>query len=227
MPDTIDAMAEIPAFAALVPETRAWLAAHSERRAYPRGAVVALAGDPADEVLVVVAGRLRQRLMSAEGREQVVGDVEAGNYVGLADVLDGRVHAATVDAESDTIVLAIRREVFQQLLAQAPEVAHDINQRLAARVRHLTHMVDDLALRSVDARLARFLLAHAHGREREGERILAARQWTQYEIATHIGTVRDVVGRAFRNLAREGIVRRERGRLVIANRAALERIAEG
>jgi CRP/FNR family transcriptional regulator len=177
-----------------------------------------LEGDPADEVLLVVEGMLRMRLMSPEGREHVVGYLTVGDYVGLASALEGEAHVATVDAMGDVVVHAIPCEVFGELLMRAPQVARDVCRRLATRVCDLTRMVDDLALHSVDARLARFLLSHA-------ERRPSARHWTQYEIATHIGTVRDVVGRAFRNLARDGIVRRERGRLVIADRDALERLA--
>jgi CRP-like cAMP-binding protein len=49
--------------------------------------------------------------------------------------------------------------------------------------------------------------------------------WTQEEIATHIGSVREMVGRTLRAFSRRGIVRREGGRLVVTDLTALKRIA--
>jgi CRP/FNR family transcriptional regulator len=72
----------------------------------------------------------------------------------------------------------------------------------------------------VRARLARFLLTSGD------ERDAPARHWTQEEIAAHIGTVRDVVGRTLRVFSRSGLIRRERGRLVITDRDGLEEEAQ-
>jgi DNA-binding GntR family transcriptional regulator len=69
-------------------------------------------------------------------------------------------------------------------------------------------------------------LTHASaGRSGVAEDRQPPRRWTQEEIATHIGTVRDVVGRVLRSFAAEGLIRRERGRLVVMDRAGLERAA--
>jgi CRP/FNR family transcriptional regulator len=72
----------------------------------------------------------------------------------------------------------------------------------------------------VRARLARFLLSMGQGRA------APARHWTQEEIAAHIGTVRDVVGRTLRLFSHKGLIRRERGRLVITDRDGLEQVAQ-
>jgi CRP/FNR family transcriptional regulator len=77
----------------------------------------------------------------------------------------------------------------------------------------------------VRTRLARFLLSHVSDHIQEGEPTNHARLWTQQEIASHIGSVRDVVGRTLRSFARAGWVRRERGRLVVTDREGLEREA--
>jgi DNA-binding GntR family transcriptional regulator len=53
----------------------------------------------------------------------------------------------------------------------------------------------------------------------------APRRWTQEEIASRIGTVRDVVGRMLRVFSHDGLIRRESGRLVVIDQAGLEREA--
>jgi CRP/FNR family transcriptional regulator len=89
----------------------------------------------------------------------------------------------------------------------------------AARLDHLTNLVEDLSLRTVRGRLARFLLA-------QGESGSVTRRWTQGEIAARLGTVRDVVGRTLRAFADAGLVRMDRQRIVLTDREGLEVEAE-
>jgi CRP/FNR family cyclic AMP-dependent transcriptional regulator len=95
-----------------------------------------------------------------------------------------------------------------------------VARQLAAEVRRLSAMAKELALHPVSSRLARFLLSNA-------EEDYPRRLWTQDAIAANIGTVRDVVGRLLRAFAEEGLIRRERGRMVVVDRAGLERKAQG
>jgi CRP/FNR family transcriptional regulator len=91
---------------------------------------------------------------------------------------------------------------------------------LSAEVRRLSDMVEELALHPVRTRLARFLLAQL------GESS-STQRWTQQEIAAQVGTVREMVGRTLRAFAEEGLIRRQRGRLVVVDREGLEREASG
>lgn len=75
--------------------------------------------------------------------------------------------------------------------------------------------MEDLALRSVRGRLARFLLQQADG-------AAVTQKWTQDEMAAHLGTVRDMIGRSLRALTDERMIRIDRGRVVLLDRAALE-----
>jgi len=81
---------------------------------------------------------------------------------------------------------------------------------------HLTNPVEDLSLRTVRTRLARFLLAQAEDPQ-------PSHRWTQEEIAVHIGAVREMVGRTLRAFAASGLIRRQRGRVVVVDREGLER----
>ena len=90
---------------------------------------------------------------------------------------------------------------------------------LTDRVRCLSDAVEDLALHTVRTRLARCLLSQADSGPSSSSRL------TQSEIAAHIGTVRDVVGRTLRIFSREGLIRRERGQVVVTDLAGLQREA--
>jgi CRP/FNR family transcriptional regulator len=93
---------------------------------------------------------------------------------------------------------------------------------IASRTRHLVAVVQDLAMRNVRGRLAHLLLAQAEAANR-GDLPVSL---TQEEMASQLGTVREVVGRSLRMLVAEGIVEIDRNRIVILDRSRLEAEAE-
>jgi CRP/FNR family transcriptional regulator len=88
---------------------------------------------------------------------------------------------------------------------------------MAGQLRELVSLVEDLAFRTVRARLARLLLAEAA----EGTAEL-----THQDLAERTGTVREIAGRALRRLAEEGLVRLERGRVIVLDPAGLKHVVE-
>ena len=212
-------LGEFALLAGLDEQTLVEIASHVHERAFEPGEAVALAGEPCRAVCLVVRGIIRTRRLSMEGREYILEYIRAGQAVGLVPALDGGLNLATAEALTRTETFLIPCERFRQIVRKYPSVAAAALESLTARVRGLSDTVEDLALHTVRARLARFLLSQRE----DGPR--PSKHWTQEEIAIHIGTVRDVVGRTLRTLARQGYVRRERGRLVIADRAGLEREA--
>jgi CRP/FNR family transcriptional regulator len=88
---------------------------------------------------------------------------------------------------------------------------------LASKVMHLVQMVEDLSLRSVEARLARLLLEQA-----VGEVLLRQRWDTQSEMAARLGTVPDMVNRALRKLVEDRLILVERHQIQILDREGLK-----
>jgi CRP-like cAMP-binding protein len=119
-------------------------------------------------------------------------------------------------AWTEVTVYAIERDHFVRIVRQHPTVAMAVLADFAAKLRHTTALVEDLSLRTVGARLAKLLLTQA------AEKDVAPRRMTQREMAAQLGTVREVVGRALAELEEEGLVRKERHRIVIVDRSGLE-----
>jgi CRP/FNR family transcriptional regulator len=103
------------------------------------------------------------------------------------------------------------------LLKRHPDLALAMLSEMAGELRELVRLVEDLAFRSVRARLARQLLAEAA----EGSAEL-----THQELAERAGTVREMAGRALRRLAEDGLVRLERGRVIVLDAEGLEQVIE-
>jgi CRP/FNR family transcriptional regulator len=92
---------------------------------------------------------------------------------------------------------------------------------LAARVRHLVSLVEDLSFKRVIGRVAKILLEHA------GDGISGPRpRLTQQEMAAMAGTAREVIGRSLKALEEEGAIRLDRQRIIITNKQALKEVME-
>jgi CRP/FNR family transcriptional regulator len=222
----IQILSKLPLFSRLGNDALLEIAPHIHERTFSPGQVILLEGEPCQAVYFVVQGVVRTRRLSPEGREQVLAYIRPGESFNLVPALDGGPTLASVEAVTETRLYTIPCELFQRIMRDHAEVALAGLEGLAAEVRRLSDMVEDLALHTVRTRLARFLLAQVSaglGEVADGRQ--PPKRWTQEEIAAHIGTVRDVVGRALRNFADEGLIRRERGRLVVTDQAGLEREA--
>jgi CRP/FNR family transcriptional regulator len=220
MSTTVQSLAKLPFLSGLDEEALRALAPHVQQRVLAPGQVIVLEAEPCQSVYLVASGLVRIRRLSQEGREQVLSYIGTGGSFNLVSALDGGASLATVDVVSRATVYAIPCEHFRRLIREHPEIAVVVSEQLAAEVRRLSDLVESLALYTVRTRLARFLLS-AGGMQRP------PRRWTQQEIAAHIGTVREMVGRTLRAFTDEGWIRRQRGRLMIVDREGLMRIASG
>jgi CRP-like cAMP-binding protein len=91
---------------------------------------------------------------------------------------------------------------------------------LSDRVEHMLQLVEDLSFRSVESRLARVILQHAH------ENVASRRSWsTQAEMAAHFGTVPAVLNRELKSLSEKGLIKVQRTRITILDQERLKDIA--
>jgi CRP-like cAMP-binding protein len=218
---TTQTLSQLALFSQLDDEAVRGIRPHVHERTFAGGQIILVEGEPCQAVYFVVRGLVRTQRLSPEGREQVLAYLGPGASFNLVPAIDGGPHLATVSAVSDSTLYTISCQHFRRIMREHQPVAQAVLERMAADVRRLSDMVEDLALHTVRTRLARFLLHQAQSPAPP------ARRWTQVEIANHIGTAREMVGRTLRTFRDEGLIRRERGRITIIDRAGLERQATG
>ena len=199
----------IPLFSALGPEEIKRVAKETSERSFAKGEVLFLEGEPCRGLYVVKSGRIRIFKSSPEGREQVLLIAKQGDSFNDVPVFDGGPNPASASTLAPSIVYIIPRETLLSLVVDCP-VAQSIIELFAARLRHLTTVVEDLSFRSVVSRLAKMLLDLAVA---EGGQSPIARL-TQDEMAAIVGSVRDVVGRALRALEKANAIKIE-GQLIV------------
>ena len=187
------------------------------QRSYDAGQIVFLEGEPSGGLCVVQSGWLKAFKMSPDGREQVLDFLGPGKAFGAVGVFASAVNPATIIALEPSTIQIIQRNIMLQLLEDHPDLAHAVIQDLAKRVQHLLQLVEDLSLRTVESRLARLIL------EQVQTDTLPRQRWaTQAEMAARLGTVPDVINRALRSLAQDGLIQVERHQIQILDKGALE-----
>jgi CRP/FNR family transcriptional regulator len=168
-------------------------------------------------LFVVESGWLKSVKVSPAGREQVIRFVGPGEVFNEVGVLVGSPNLVTIIALEPAAVWVVQRDTLFALIDQHPRLARFVIQSLAQRTQHLIGLVEDLSLRSVEARLARVLLEQA-----KADTVRRRRWTTQAEMAARLGTVPDVLNRALRNLVEQELVVVERHQIKILNRKGLE-----
>lgn len=218
MPVEVEGLRKISLFAMLGPEDLHHVAAMTVERQYDRGDIILLEGDLGGALHYVHSGLVKIFKTSPEGREQVLRLIAAGNTFNDVPALDGGPNPASAAALEPSTVYLIRRAELQALIRSRPEVANAVVQTLAQALRHLVALIEDLSLRHVTARVAKLLLEQediVQSTELQGHRL------TQQEMAAIVGTAREVVGRALKELEAAGAIDVRQGRVVVLNRERL------
>ncbi len=188
---------------------------------FDAGQVILLEGEPCAGLYIVESGWLKVIKIGMDGREQMLQTLKPGDIFNVISVFTNATNQATVTALETSHVWIVRREVLLRMIDEHPVLARQVVEDLAGRVMHLIRMVEDLSLRSVEARLARLLLEQA-----EGE-VVERRRWaTQVEMAARLGTVPDVVNRVLRKLVEEGMIQVERHQIRILDKEGLRNTAQ-
>lgn len=217
---TMDAMgilSKVSSFSGLDDEILQAIASIMISRSYRAGQVVFLEGEPSSGLYVVESGWLKSVKISISGREQVIRFVGPGEVFNDLSVFALGSNRVTVETLEDATVWIIERDSFLRLIERYPKLSQVIIQNLSYRIMHLMRLVEDLSLRSVQSRLARLLVQSGEGN------VLPRRRWsTQAEMAAHLGTVPDVLNRALRALAEEGLIEIDRHEIKILDRDGLE-----
>jgi CRP/FNR family transcriptional regulator len=178
------------------------------------GSCAFAAGSECHAFLIVLEGSVRVSVNTEGGREIMLYRVGPGETCVLttACLLGNCAYDADAVAETPVEALGLPRRAFEQLLSASPAFRTFVFSSFGARLRDLIVLVQEIAVRQVDRRLARFLAE----RGRDG-----TIDMTHQAIASELGTAREVVTRLLRDFAERGWIETERGHTHIRDAAAL------
>lgn len=216
----------VPYFASLPPADLLRLASRCAPRALGPGEFLFEEGQPCRGLFVIAEGSVEVRQTSLRGREQVFHTEGPGAALGEAPLFDRGGYIASAVAIEPTRVLFLPRADLLDLCRRHPGVALSMLEAMARRVRRFAEIVSDLAFRPVPERLARYIDAAAVDRPVVPGAAIDLKL-TQAQLAARLGTVRELVARAFSQLETSGVIERKRTRVVIRDPVRLAALARG
>lgn len=193
---------------------------------YRRGTFVFQMGDEGDALYGVAQGMIRIWIPGADGRELTVALMERGDIFGEIALLDGLPRTANATAIDDTVLIAIDRPHFVELLESEPRIARHIIELLCERLRATTDRFSEDAFLSLKARLAKRLEALMIGYGQscpEGMRI--GLKLSQTDLANMLGVTREAVNKQLGAWAQRGLIQHTRGTVIICDPQGLKREA--
>ena len=200
---------KMPYFAHVAESTLNQFAQQAAHRTFASNEIIFLEGEPSAGLWIVENGRVKAFKLSPEGQEYILHILGPGDTFNDIAALDGAPNPVSAMAVTDVSAWVIATAVFSQALQADHEMALAIIQGLTERIRFAAGRMEDLALHSVTARLAHFLL------EQSGNRSLKHPAITRALIANHLATTPESISRSLRILEKAGAIRFDRHRIII------------
>ena len=219
--DKLKTIAATPLFVSLTPQEVAALAERFVEKRFAAGELVAAEGEECQGLFVLGLGSVKIFKLSPAGREVMLTIESAPSSVAEVPLFDGGPYPASVAAVGEVTAYLIAKRDFQQFCREHPEVPLKVLAVVGRRLRTLVAVVESVTFGSVRQRLARTLLEF--GQQAAGTSFPLP---THQELASRLGTAREVVSRNLSRFQAEGLVRIEKRQVELLDRQGLEGEAE-
>lgn len=211
--EAVEMLAKTDLFGALPEDDLAAVVEEMREANFSSGQVVFGRGDPGKDIYLVLKGRVRLSVLTAEGRELSFAHAEAGQIFGEIAVLDGGERTADATTVGKMTALTLSKAALQRLMDSNIGLRQGVIRFLCSRLREADQQLEGIALYPIEIRLARFFLTAARqkeGPDLEGSVSLSL-PISQSELALLIGASRPKVNAALAMLEASGAIERAEG----------------
>ena len=187
-----------------------------------KGTIIHNGGMNCTGLLLVKSGQLRAYILSDEGREITIYRLFDRDMClfSASCMMRSIQFDVTIEAEKDTELWIIPSEIYQNIMSESAPVANYTNELMATRFSDVMWLIEQIMWKSLDKRVAAFLLEEASIEGTDKLKI------THEYIANHLGSHREVITRMLRYFQDEGMVKLSRGVVEITDTAKLEELSE-
>lgn len=190
---------------------------------FRKGDTILTEGDPALGFYIVAEGLVKVFKVSVDGKEQLLHVFGEGEPVGEVPVFSGTHYPAHVVALTPAVLVYFARDEFTHMLNANPQLALNMLATLSQRLRRFAGVIEDLSLKDVSARLAKYLLSLAK-KQQSTSVILPL---SKGDLASSLGTISETLSRTLSRLRAAEVVEVARNRIDLLDVETLESIAAG
>jgi CRP-like cAMP-binding protein len=223
----LEILGRTPFFAGLAGEELASINRYFHEVAYAAGEAIFYAGDAADYLYVVAAGKVKLTRHNLSGQDVLLEILAAGDFFGTLTLLGDARYPDTAEALTQACVLRVDAQKFQSILLQYPVVAVLVVQEMAARLHRAQETIRQLSAFPVERRIASILLALGNKvGEASDQGLLLQVPFTRQELADMAGATVETASRVISKMEQGGLVHSGREWIAIADPTGLAALAE-
>ena len=205
MTDRSDILQQLPLFRMLSDEDRQRVRTSGFEQRLAKGEILFHEGDPAENLCVVLDGRIKLVRYSPSGRELLLHLVQPGVSFAEAALFGAGGYPATAEAVEQSTVWCLPRARLLTILRDHPDIGLAMIGSISTWTRTLAGKLEMLTQRRVEERLALFLMNRAGRRDVAIGEVIELGQ-PKHLIAAECGTGPEVLSRTFKHLEEEGII---------------------
>ena len=208
--DSLALLAEMPLFQDVDVEELSRLGVRARLKTLDSGQILFDQAEQSRDVYFLLSGRLLAVHLTADGREMIFGRIDYKTYQGELAALDNGERSLSIYAHRKAEILVVSQQDFLAIMDHIPVVRQRVVLNLVATVRRLTERLYQATLFSAEQRVRSYLvrLALEAGQMHKGGEIIDAP--THSEIASWIGSNREVVSRIMSGLKKSGVIHTQR-----------------
>jgi CRP-like cAMP-binding protein len=203
-------------------EVEALLEVVSERK-LKKGQIIFMDGDSATGFYVLFEGKVRIYKSNPEGKEYTIHIINPGQLFAEVAIFEGKHFPADCMAMEDSVVGFFAKDKFLHLIERHPKISLKIIASLSRFLRDYNRMVEELALKEVSSRLARYILEKTDGRLK---RVIVLNV-NKTELAKTLGTISETLSRNLKKLKDLDVISVQGQEITIHDFDRLESIASG
>lgn len=212
-------------FKNLSPDELSFLKEHAEERKFKKNERVYEKGSDPFELFLIKLGKVKlfdERKITQ--REEIIHVFSQGDVFDLTSVLIQKPFPLSAQALEELEVFSFPQKTILDLFKKSAVFSRNCSTFLARLNTELTEEVSDLSLSTTKERLAKYLLREFKQQRRPSSFRLPL---NQTQIASHLGTVREIVSRDLASLKKARVIESNQGEIAVLNPQELTQIAEG
>lgn len=186
------------------------------------GKIFYMPEDTGEVLFLLKKGRVQLYRMSPNGKKLIVATLGPGAIFGEMSVVGQGMHNTFAEAVDECLLCVMSRADVERLMREKPQVAMRFVEALGGRVNQLEASLEEIAFKSIPARLASLLLRLA------GEQGLrdSVKGYTHQDLGEMLGTYRETITQTLNDFKAEGMIEIGRKQISLLEPERLEKLAE-
>lgn len=185
------------------------------------GKIFYMPEDSGEVLFLLKKGQVQLYRLALNGKKLVVATLGAGAIFGEMSLVGQGMHNTFAEAVGDCLLCVMSRADVERLMREKPDVAFRFLETMGSRVTHLEARLEDIAFKSIPARLAALLLELDASNGQDGQ----IKGYTHQDFSEVLGTYRETITQTLNEFKTNGLIDIGRKRVRLINYSTLNQLA--